>query len=168
MSDLKRQPRVDVLPEEVKVLCNVAICETALKFERRFVGGRHRWVGRPLKEPDEEPRLLDLEELPNFYENEKLALDLFRRFAMDMDLVPRLRIDNREFPGEPKIAAHCDLFAREPDHASANGYRLKRLAGGSGTNLSQAIAAAAVDAYNIPMKKLHRELFPGRYLVAVK
>jgi hypothetical protein len=160
----EKKPEVQVTPEEAKACCNVAIAEAALGYERRMLEGRFKWY-RP-KEADGGEAVLELAELPNFFENDNLALDLFRRFAIDMDLVPQLRFNNLETP-DHRLNAHCYLYRREPGKRKGGKTMLVRAAGGSAPNIAPAIALAAVDLYGVPMSKLHREIFPGRYLAVV-
>lgn len=146
--------------DEVPLLLKVAVCEAVLGYVRSRGRDGLTWEGVDVKTG--EPGSFTEEALPEFAQDGSLAMALFAKFATDHDFVPRLWIDNRAHE-DTKACVHVEVVERP----KKPGGKVRPMTRVSASNVPRAVCRAACELYDVDMQRLHRDLFPGRYLMVV-
>lgn len=150
---------IEIRNDELPLLLKVAMCETVLGFKRDNDRGKFRWEGTDLNTG--QPMTYTEDMLPDFGRSNGLAIGLFIKFATDRGLVPSLWVDNQAFDGAMESPVHVEIAERVAD-------KLVPRVRVSAPNLPYAVCRSACELYDIDMTRLHRSLFPGRYLLLVE
>lgn len=141
---------LDVPKEHLPMLLNIAISEAVLGFERRVIDGRHEWRG---KRTDGTYSEWD-DALPGFStsldESMHVLQQILRQLSLGLNIIYN-----------PVRDSHAVVVLNiEPD-----GKNVTPKMNLSGRPLPELLAAAICQVMNIDLIELHKQCYPGHYIM---